>query len=187
MRPPAPDPGPPPTEDTLRAAALAYLARYSATQSGLLQVLTRRVQRWARRAGMDSASCAPSLAAARKVVTRLAALGVIDDALFTATRVKTLQRAGRSRRAISAHLQAKGVPADLAVIPEDAAAELAAALLYIARRRMGPFRSEPDAAARPKEAARLARAGFPARIAYHVLDLSPEDAEDGLLQARRRS
>ena len=180
--------GPPPTNATLRDAALAYLARYSATQAGLLRVLDRRIRRWAR-ASQGETNEAPSieipLTAARALVTRLAAAGALDDAAFAAGRVRALRRAGRSSRAIVAHLHAKGVPAPLAAQPDEPAAELAAALLYAARRRMGPFRVEPDDATRLKDLARLARAGFPAATAHAVLDMSADHAEDLLLKARR--
>jgi regulatory protein len=141
--------GPPPDEAALRGAALTYLARYSATQTGLLRVLNRRIARWARAAEAPSEATHAPLAAARAVVAQLAAAGVVDDAAFAEGRARALHRAGRSRRAIAAHLQAKGVPASLAAPPDDPAAELAAALLYSHRRRMGPFRPVPDAALRP--------------------------------------
>ena len=74
-----------------------------------------------------------------------------------------LARTGRSRRAIGAHLAAKGVPAETAraALPDDPEAELDAALAYARRRRIGPFRAaEADADAWRREAAALARAGF---------------------------
>ncbi len=185
MSSPAPEPGPPPDEAALREAALGYLARYSATQVGLLRVLNRRVARWARAAGATAEATAAPLAAARAVVSRLATVGAVDDAAFAAGRARALHRAGRSRRAITAHLQAKGVPASLATLPEDPEAELAAALLYCSRRRMGPFRSPPDPNARLRDLARLARAGFPAAVAQRVLRLALDQAEARLLEARR--
>lgn len=185
MRSYAAEPGPPPDEELLRQAALAYLARYSATQTGLLRVLTRRITRWARAAGADAGAVAPSMAAAQAVVARLAALGAVDDAAFAAGRARSLQRAGRSRRAITAHLQSKGVPVSLAAVAEDPEAELAAALLYIARRRMGPFRTTADPAGHQRDLARLARAGFPAAVAHRVLHLPADEAEDRLNEARR--
>ena len=186
MRPPAPEPGPPPDEATLRDAALSYLARYSATQTSLLRVLGRRVARWARAAGAPAEATEAPLAAARAVVERLVALGVVDDAAFAAGRVRALHRAGRSRRAIAAHLQAKGAPSDASVLPDDPEAELAAALLYSSRRRMGPFSPVADPDARLRDLSRLARAGFPAAVANRVLDLPPDDAEALLLEAKRR-
>ncbi len=185
MRPPAPTPGPPPDEDALRQAALTYLGRYNTTQAGLLRVLRRRVDRWARLAEATPATVAACVQAARAVVARLAAVGALDDAAFAAGRARSLHRAGRSRRAITAHLQAKGVPPALAALPDDPAAELAAALLYAGRRRIGPFRAEPDPAQRPRDLARLARAGFAAEIAHRALNLPPEEAEALLLEARR--
>ena len=187
--------GPPPDEAALREAALTYLARYSATQTGLLRVLNRRIARWARAADAPAEATQAPLAAARSVVARLAALGVVNDAAFAEGRARALQRAGRSRRAIAAHLQAKGVPASLAMPPDDPAAELAAALLYSSRRRMGPFRrasiatgsdaAAPEPDARQRDLARLARAGFPASVAGRALDLSADEAETLLLAARR--
>jgi regulatory protein len=181
-----PEAGPPPGETALREAALTYLARYSATQTGLLRVLNRRIARWARAADAPAEATQAPKAAARAVVARLAELGVVNDAAFAEGRARALHRAGRSRRAIAAHLQAKGVPASLATPPDDPAAELAAALLYSHRRRMGPFRPEPDPAARPRGGARRGRPGFPAAVAARALDLDPAEAETLLLEARRR-
>ncbi len=169
----------------MRHAALNHLARYSTTQTGLLRVLGRRIDRWARAAEAAPEQIAVCQAAARTVVTALAGIGVVDDAAFAAGRARALHRAGRSRRAIAAHLQAKGVPAELAALPDDPEAELSAAILYIGRRRIGPFRHEPDPAQRQRDLARLARAGFGADIAMRVLDLSHADAETLLLEARR--
>lgn len=190
MQPPTRDlkiaPGPTPDETTLREAALSYLARYSATQASLLRVLTRRVARWAKAAAAAPEATHAPLAAAHAVVARLAALGVVDDATFAASRARALNRAGRSRRAIAAHLHAKGAPSDITILPDDPEAELAAALLYSSRRRMGPFRPVPDPDARLRDLARLARAGFPAPIANRVLGLPADEAETLLLEAKRR-
>ncbi len=169
----------------MRQLALTYLARYSATQAGLLHVLTRRVQRWAFAAQASSQTVADCLRSARAVVVQLAAIGAVDDAAFAAGRARSLHRAGRSRRAIAAHLQAKGVPAALAELPDDPESELMAALLYAGRRRMGPFRAEPDASQRLRDLARFARAGFSAEVAHRALDLPREQAETLLLAARR--
>ncbi len=189
MRPPARPPGPPPDEAALRQAALTHLARYGTTQAGLLRVLARRVQRWVRAADAPAEQAEQAMTAARAVVARLAEVGAVDDALFAESRTRSLHRAGRSRRAITAHLQAKGVPSELATPPDDPAAELEAALLYASRRRIGPFRPEsgpsPDPAHRMRDLARLARAGFTAAIAGRALSLSTGEAEAVVLRARR--
>jgi regulatory protein len=182
--------GPAPTEAKLREAALAHLARFSATEAGLRQVLQRRVDRWVRRAeaeGADTAGAAAARATAARVAQAMVAAGVVDDAAFAAARARRLNRAGRSRRAIAAHLAGKGVAreAAAAALPEDAEAELDAALAQCRRRRIGPFAAETmPREARLKALAALARAGFRRDVAEAALDTPAEEAADRL--ARRR-
>jgi regulatory protein len=170
----------------LHDAALRYLARYAATQTGLMRVLMRRVDRWARAAAAEPDAVAAAKQAAQAVVARLADAGVVDDAAFAAGRARSLARAGRSRRAIAAHLAAKGVPAPLtAALPDDPEAEFAAALAYARRRRIGPFRSPPDAAQTLRDLARMARAGFTQDVADRALRMEAEAAEALIIQSRQ--
>jgi regulatory protein len=187
-RRPPPPAGPAPTRAKLHEAALAHLARFSATEAGLVRVLDRRIDRWARRAaaeapGEEPPDAAPARAAAREVARALVQSGVVDDAAYAAGRARSLTRAGRSRRAIGAHLSMKGVPQEVAhaAMPEPEA-ELAAALAYARRRRLGPFRRElPEGAelaeVRRKEIGALARAGFPQPVAQQALRMDRDEAE----------
>lgn len=188
--------GPPPDQAALQAAALAHLARFAATEAGLRRVLERRIDRWARRAveeGQAQESIGPLAAGARQaaaeVARRLAASGAVDDAGFAAARARRLARAGRSRRAIAAHLAAKGVAAETlrAALPEEAeAAELDAALAWCRRRRAGPFAGAAMAAeARQRALAAMARGGFARGIAEAALDMGPEAAAERLAASRR--
>ncbi len=185
--------GPAPTEHRLHAAALAHLARYGTTRAGLIRVLDRRVDRWARLADeMDGeimrAEIGRAKAAARAVADQLAASGAIDDAAFAASRARGLARAGKSARAVAAHLQAHGVASDLVrdAVPEDAERELAAALSFARRRRIGPFRRteelEPEEALR--ELGMLARAGYPREVAGTALRMDADEATDRINRAR---
>ncbi|HTW27247.1 MAG TPA: RecX family transcriptional regulator [Acetobacteraceae bacterium] len=185
-----------PDAAALHEAALAHLGRYAATRAGLLRVLHRRIERWARMAGSADAVAAAVRQArvdAASVVAALVRAGALDDAAFAAGRVRSLARSGRSGRAIEAHLRARGVdPATArAALPDDPERELAAALVWARRRRLGPFRA-PDpatAAAGPlslRERAALARAGFGRGVVETVLRLTPAEAEDLLLLLRRR-
>jgi regulatory protein len=70
-------------------------------------------------------------------------------------------------------------------VPDDPAAELAAALAYIRRRRMGPFRSPPDPEQRLRDLARLARAGFDQGVAERALGMEADAAETLIIAARR--
>jgi regulatory protein len=191
-RTPAPKP---PDRAALHEAALAHLGRFAATEAQLLRVLKRRVQRWERRAREanvepDSivAGTAAGLAFAREVVCRLAAAGAVDDATFAAARAQRLHREGRSRRAIAAHLAARGVAAETAgaALPADETSELDAAVAFARRRRIGPFRAgEADAARRLRELGALARAGFPRDVALRALAMNEADAEDVVLRLKQ--
>jgi regulatory protein len=188
--------GPPPDAASLHEAALDYLARYAATEVGLRRVLERRVDRWARMAtggGADRDDVAAQAAAARNlvrdVVSRLVAAAAVNDVTFAQSRSRSLVRAGRSRRAVVAHLAAKGVDSDAAhaALPEDSVTELAAALVLARRRRIGPFRQgdASDPAQRNRELAILARAGFPQDVARRALAMEPDAAEALVIELRR--
>ena len=185
------DPGDtPPDAANLHAAAVDYLARYSATRATLARALNRRVDQWLRKAtGPDAAAqAAAAKRAVPEVVAKLTAAGALNDAAFAASRAKKLSRTGHSRRASAAHLAARGVPPELVrtALPQDEASELAAALTYLYRRRLGPFRAaEPTPEARLREMGTLARAGFAGEVARQALALTPEEAEALLLAGRR--
>ena len=184
MRKPGTTPPPAPDARSLQAAALAHLARYAATQAGLTQVLARRVDRWARAAEGEPEAVAANAAQARAaiagIVARLAEAGAVSDEAFAASRARSLARAGRSRRAIGAHLASRGVPGALAgaVLPSDEGAELAAALIHARRRRMGPWRkAEESPELTRRELGSLARAGYPHGLATRALRTDREEAE----------
>ncbi len=183
----------PPDEAGLQEAALAHLARYAATRAGLERVLFRRIGRWARAAEGEreaiEAAAETARKAARAVVARLVAAGVVDDAAFAAARARRLARSGSSRLRIAAHLARHGISgaALAAALPTDPAAELLAALALARRRRIGPFRTisaaEQDALLR--ELALLARAGFPRAVAQAALAMPRAEAEALLAAAKR--
>ncbi len=197
---PGASPGPAPTAASLRDAAIAHLARFSATEAGLVRVLDRRVLRWSRRAaasGLGSDQVAALVAAgrqaARSVAAALVGAGVVDDAVYAESRARALGRGGRSRRAIEAHLLQHGVAPELvqASLPEGGDAELGAALMQARRRRIGPFAPTggddegEDPLARAKALAMLARAGFSREVAERALNLDPEEAEGRVTALRR--
>ncbi|MCW5836405.1 MAG: RecX family transcriptional regulator [Labilithrix sp.] len=190
------DPGPAPAQSVLHEAALSYLARGSATAATLTRVLDRKVTAWARRAeraqrdpdllAADLVICREAIAA---IVTRFREVGLIDDAAYAASRARSLSRAGRSRRAISAHLAAKGVDAETVreALPADASVELAAALAFARKRRIGPYAREAadgDRAARQKALAAMARAGFGWSTCERALGMDLEEADERLAADR---
>jgi len=180
--------GKPPDAALLHEAALNHLARYPTTQVGLERVLWRRIARWARGAEGEAEAIGAAAEAARQtaraVVERLAAAGAVNDTAFAKARARRLARSGTSRRSIAAHLTRRGVAAaDLAtVLAGDPDSELLAALAFVRRRRIGPFRAASlgDPAARRRELAALARAGFPAAVARTALGMPRAEAEERL-------
>jgi regulatory protein len=184
-RPPR-KPPPDPTEASLHEAALTYLSRYAATRAGLVRVLDRRIARWLASDAGDADKAQIARDAARRVAAKLAETGAVNDAAFAQARTRTLQRAGKSARAISAHLAAKGVSSELGAArpPPD---DLGAAAIHLRRRRLGPYRSVEDSQEqRRRELAAMARAGFPHAIASAALRLSRAEAEALIIQFRER-
>jgi regulatory protein len=182
-------------EAALRELALDHLARYGGTAAAVTRILDRRIHRWAQALlaaeTPDRESILAQAAALKeaggRVVAALGTIGAVNDAAFAESRVRRLRRSGRSRRAVLAHLGAKGVGAVAAgeAAPEDEAAELAAALIFARRRRVGPFAREEEG--EPQDRARIlmafGRAGFSGAIARRALDCEPAEAER-ILSAR---
>jgi regulatory protein len=167
----------------LERAALAYLERYAASGLQLRQVLERRLRRWIVPEGVDGPGMVDAL------MTRLAARGLIDDARYAEAKVASLSRQGRSGRAIAGRLRSKGIaPGTIAEAMrsrDEGDAERAAAIALARRRRLGPFRLEPGAAAvdaaaiRNHDLAVMARAGFALDLCRRVIDApDPESLEE---------
>ncbi|HEX3990605.1 MAG TPA: RecX family transcriptional regulator, partial [Acetobacteraceae bacterium] len=103
---------PAPDAASLHEAALNYIARYATTEAGLRQVLQRRIEAWVRQAGAEDDVrdlAAAAKAAIAGVIARLVELGLLNDATFAENRARGLALSGRSHRAITARLMAKGI------------------------------------------------------------------------------
>ena len=185
MSPRPKPPGPAPDRRTLHEAALRHLARFASTEDGLRRVLERRVHRWARATEAADEDIRPGLDAARAVARALVDAGAIDDAEFAAARARRLARGGRSRRAVSAHLAAKGIDAGRIATVLTGADDLPSALVYLQRRRIGPFRPERDPETRQRDLAALARAGFERDVAERALSMGRDDAEAMTIALKR--
>lgn len=198
----------------LREAALAYLARFSATQKGLEAMLRRKIRRWQQNmmaqfddhAYADIEQQAADLHAhIGEIVADMMRLGAINDREYTRSRLQGLPRAGRSQRAIKQHLQLKGIDPDLVqeVIEdhqvEDGPHQLsleeqecAAALVLLRKRKMGPFFQPKIQQETPfdersqhhKTLQILARAGFSQHCAATALAMTREEAEEQIMRLR---
>ena len=157
----------------LERAALFYLERYASSTANLRRILMGKVTRSARHHGTDPEAGAEAV---EDLLARFQRSGLLDDRAYAEGRAVTLHRAGHSLPAIRARLAQKGVDADaidaaLARLHEEAAApELAAALRYVRKRRLGPYRTTGRAANRERDLAALARKGFGFDLARRVID-----------------
>ncbi len=174
------------TAKYLRNSALHYLDRYATSSAHLRRLLLAKVARSARAHGTDPQAGA---AAVDALIAEFLGAGVLDDARYAGDRALILFRRGASARAIRGALLAKGVASE-AIEPalerlgaEAAEPELAAALAYARRRRLGPYRSpQARAAMREKDLAALGRRGFGYDLARRVIetrDLSELEEEAG--------
>jgi len=180
----------PVTAARLEKVALAHIDRYATSTANLRTVLLRRVERSVRLHGTDRTE---ATGWADAVIAKLIARRLLDDAAYARTRAASLHRAGASRRKITATLTQKGVGRDdigaaLAALAEEFAdSELAAAVRYARRRRLGPYRGVSDRAERrERDLAALARAGFGYDTAQRVVEASSSEAlEDAALTPAR--
>jgi len=161
----------------LEKAALFYLERYASSSQNLKAVLRRKVWRAAREVEIDRDAADGWIDA---VVAKLQRAGLLNDKAYAEMRVMSLRRQGESARAIRMKLAAKGVDAETIVRAldrqEDENDDLAAAIAYARRRRLGPFRAAAQRdERRDKDMAALARKGFGLEICRAVIDASDVD------------
>ena len=185
-------PGPQRIKQRLTNKMMHYLARYASTRARLAAVL----RRFARRK-LAEADPAEIEAAINAVIAQAEQQGWLDEAAFASQKVRVGRLAGRSSRALQSKLYQTGLPAEKiqAALAEQAEtqadAELAAALLFARKRRIGPFarRTGPESDSsnqqhQQRDMGRLARAGFSQQICRTVLEIAdPDSAEHRLAEA----
>jgi regulatory protein len=164
--------------DYLERAALHYLERYASSAANLRRILMRRVQKSAEAHGTDPEDGAQMVDA---LIARYRTSGLLDDAGYSRMRAESLHRRGSSARMTRMKLAAKGVAADDIDAALDALSEtvsepdLAAAVNYARRRRIGPWRTQNRSEYRDRDLAALARQGFGYEIASRVVDASDNE------------
>jgi regulatory protein len=156
------------TRQRLEQAALGYLNRFDVSSRKLRQHLALRVKKDG--GHPDAALWIDEL------VERYEGSGVLDDARFAKNLTGQLTARGKSTRAIAQKLALRGVPEEVAHEllatrkQESPGAELEAALAYVRKRRLGPYRSaDKRGEHHQKDLASLARQGFSYDIARRAL------------------
>jgi len=174
------------TATSLRNAALYYLQRYSSSAENLREVLTRRVRRAERHHETDREEAAAWI---NDLVQDFLQSGLLDDRTYAEGRVQSMFRQGKSRRLMTLDLRKKGVPADIvdaalaALAVENHEPDQTAALRYVQRRRLGPYRLGSREEYRDRDLAAVARAGFDYETARRVIDAETrESLEEDFLQ-----
>ena len=163
----------PVTAQSLEAAALAYLHRFSTSAANLRNVLMRRVYRAAQANGDDPSDGATLIDA---LIERYLRAGLLNDTEYAAARTTTLHRNGTSNRGIRMRLSAKGVHSDdidqalESLAEETGNSELRGAYNYARRRRLGPWRKADRDTYRDRDMASLGRQGFVYQIVRQVID-----------------
>lgn len=172
------------TRSYLENASLHYLERFSSSRANLRRVLMRKVSRslahWAGEEG-DEQGRDEATALVDAVLAWLQGLGYLDDERYAAAKASSLRAKGRPEKMVRAHLASKGVDSDHIDKAFDDLAErgdggdLAAALVFCRRRRIGPYRPNDRTNFRQKDLAALGRAGFGWSVAVQVIDADDPD------------
>ena len=168
------------TPQYLERAALHHLERYATSSENLRRVLTRKVWKAARLAEECNAVDEEEAAAwIEAVVEKLQRAGALDDRAYAEGRVVSLRRQGESARGIAMKLGAKGVPRETVAaaleLDEPENDDVAAAVAYARRRRLGPWRKPDEREERhDRDMAALARKGYRLDLCRRVIEA--EDA-----------
>jgi regulatory protein len=167
-------PVPPLNEAKLQELALAYVGRFATTRAKLRAYLARKVRErgW-------SGEREPNLEA---LANRFAERGYIDDAAYALSKAQGLTARGYGKRRIVEKLRIAGVEEDDSAAAREHAHEkqLAAALRFAERRKIGPFAREnmADRNVREKAIAAMVRAGHPFGLARAIVEIEPGASVD---------
>lgn len=177
------------TEKYLYNSGLAYLQRFTSSVPNFRRVMSKKIDRSCNyHNDQDKERCLKYLDAAVETFLRQ---GLLNDDAYLQGMVTSLRRRGLSTRAILSKLGQKGLTQDdiLKVVHThdeergNTDPDLAAAVMLMRRKRIGPFRKKDDAE-KTKELAALARAGFGFDIAQKALCLEQDEAEEILSELR---
>jgi regulatory protein len=165
---------PPLDSAALDRLALWYVERFATTRGKLAEYLGKKI----RERGWDGPPGDPA-----GVAERMAGLGYIDDRAFAEARARSLARRGYGqRRVVEALRQARvGAEDSVEALETDAETELATALAFAKRRRIGPYAvALPDERARARALGAMLRAGHAFSVARRIIETPPGGTVDGM-------
>lgn len=157
------------TAQRLKNIALYYLKRYETSVANLRQVLQKRVNDYAyQNKEFDKKE---AYAWIEEIISDFCRFNYVNDERFAELKIKDYQAMGKSTRYIKNKLKEKGVADDIVerILSEQDYDELAAALKFAKKKRIGRFRpTDKQAEYKQKDMAALARAGFSYDIVCEV-------------------
>ena len=169
------------TAKYLENSALYYLGRFATSAANLRRVLMTKVGRSVKAHDTDAREGADMV---EDLIKRFLHSGLLNDLDYAVGRVNSLHRQGSSQRSIRAKLAQKGVAPQVidqaldTLTDETPYPELAAAVTFARKKRLGPYR-RPDTddrdeeevrKRREKEMAAMARAGFGYEMVRKVIE-----------------
>jgi len=171
---------------SLENAALYYLGRFATSSENLRQVLGRRIMRAAKHHETDVEACNQLV---DDLIRRYLESGILNDEVYARTQAASMNRRGKSLRAIRVRLRQKSVASDIidealqSLAGDIGQPDLAAAIAYARKRRLGPYRRETAGPENlDKEMAALARSGFSYSLARRIVEAEDiDDLENELL------
>ncbi len=174
------------TPQYLERAALHHLERYATSSENLRRVLARKVWKAARLSEEEGAVDEEQAAAwIEEVVAKLQRAGALNDRAYAEGRVVSLRRQGESARGIAMKLSAKGVPRETVEaaldLDEPENDDVAAAVAYARRRRLGPWRKVEEREERhDRDMAALARKGYGLELCRRVIEAEDVEAAEAI-------
>lgn len=154
----------------LRALALHYVGKYATSRKKLTQYLDRKV----RERGWDDDN-QPDITA---LVEEFASLAYVDDALFAASKARSLLNRGYGLKRLEQDIYASGIEGEdqseaLAILREN---QWQAADNFARKKRIGPYAKEQASRAlKQKQMAAFMRAGHDMKIAQKFIQADPDD------------
>ena len=148
--------------------ALFYVGKFATTRAKLASYLNRKL----RERGWEGDDH-PNV---ERLVERLAASGLVDDASYALSKSRSLSERGYGAARVRQTLRAAGIDEDDGQAARELAADEAAsaALRFARRKRIGPFAERVlDRPAREKALAAMIRAGHGFEIAKAVVNAEP--------------
>ena len=154
--------------ERMHELALFYVGKFATTRAKLATYLNRKL----RERGWEG----DGVPDVERLVERLAASGLIDDALYAQSKARSLTERGYGMARVRQSLRAAGINETDGAEAQEQAAEGAAqaALRFARRRRIGPYAEKtlerPD---REKALAAMVRAGHGFELARAVVNAEP--------------